>query len=343
MENASSLLRAQLGSFAETHQLTPREQDVVYLLLCGTATVQRIADALGLSQNTIHNHFKSIFRRTKTNSKAALLALFIDQAMTHHARLIPFVRQPSVLLVDVADLSAQGTDGLSAALERRGLRAIEPEGAAKIDDALIQHADAIVAQGRSGPTGTELTQSLLERNAAGRPLFIIGDADEATIHAWKAAGVTQVFARDVIADEVVFSVLEKVIQSSYDHNRLVRVDTELKANVDRRYTAGLDNIGFGGAFLSLEDEELAAAAPLRVGRRVHVEFELGDAPGMGIEGEVRWLRNRSRPAKPAGVGVRFLDLNETQRQQLQSYVRRNKLDSLGPWDSRPTRPATVGC
>lgn len=343
MENASSLLRGELDSFAETHQLTPREQDVVYLLLCGTATVQRIAETLGLSQNTIHNHFKSIFRRTKTNSKAALLALFIEQAMTHQAQMIPFVRRPEVLLVDVADVSGGEAGGLSAALQRRGMRALELDNVSVVADEVIQRADAVVAQARSGPTGAELTESLLGRNAGGTAIFIVGDADEAAQKAWRAAGVTEIFARDVASDEVVFAVLEKVIQSSYDHNRLVRVDTELKANVDRRFTAGIDNIGFGGAFLSLADEELTSTGPLRVGRRVHLEFELGSTAGMGVEGEVLWLRNRSRPAKPAGVGVRFLDLSESQRQQLQSYVRRSKLQTLAPWDSQPARPAPVGC
>lgn len=343
MGNISSLLRSELDTFAETHQLTPREQDVVYLLLCGTATVQLIAGALKLSPNTIHNHFKSIFRRTKTNSKAALLALFIDQTMTHQAQMIPFVRRPNVLLIDVADVAKGAHGGLASTLQRRGIKVLEQGNPSDVDAELIQRADAVVAQARSGPTSAELTDALLQRNTAKRPIFIIGDADETARAQWLQNGAVEVFARDVAPDEVLFAVLERVVQSSYDHNRLVRVDTELEANVDRQYKVGLDNIGFGGAFLKLDNEQLDGSGSLRVGRRVHLEFQLNGGGGIGVEGEVRWTRNRSRPAKPSGVGIRFLDLSDGQRQQLQSYVRRSKLESLGPWDSRPARPATVGC
>ena len=100
MSGVASLLRAELDGFSRRYELTPREYDVVFLLVHGHSTVSQIADRLGLSQNTIHNHFKNVFRRTGTNSKAGLLALFIREAMGRQAEMAPFIKRPRVLLVE---------------------------------------------------------------------------------------------------------------------------------------------------------------------------------------------------------------------------------------------------
>jgi DNA-binding NarL/FixJ family response regulator len=79
-------LREAVDAFAKHHGLTPREHDVVYLLASGRSTVAQIASALGLSKNTVHNHFKNVFRRTQRHSMTSVLALLFQQSIDGNGR-----------------------------------------------------------------------------------------------------------------------------------------------------------------------------------------------------------------------------------------------------------------
>lgn len=70
-------LTAELRVFARAHGLTNREAEVLQVLVEGTVSAVQIAERLGLSRNTVHNHIGNIFRRTRTHSKASVLACVI--------------------------------------------------------------------------------------------------------------------------------------------------------------------------------------------------------------------------------------------------------------------------
>jgi len=70
-------LAAKVRAFADSHGLTNREGEVLQVLVEGTVSAVQIAQRLGLSRNTVHNHIGNIFRRTRTNSKASVLARVI--------------------------------------------------------------------------------------------------------------------------------------------------------------------------------------------------------------------------------------------------------------------------
>ncbi len=59
---------------AETHGLTSREQEILVLIVRGSDTPS-IACALGLSDNTVRTHKKSLYRKLDVHSKQELLAL----------------------------------------------------------------------------------------------------------------------------------------------------------------------------------------------------------------------------------------------------------------------------
>jgi DNA-binding NarL/FixJ family response regulator len=79
--NIIKALSSDLDGFAKAHSLTPREMDIVRLLLDKIVSVDAIAKKLGVSPNTVKNHFQKIFQKTKTNAKAELLAAFIQHLM----------------------------------------------------------------------------------------------------------------------------------------------------------------------------------------------------------------------------------------------------------------------
>jgi len=63
--------------FASKYRLSARETDVFRCLLQSSTTAEEIGVKLGVSRNTIRNHFQNIFGKTNTASKTELLAEFI--------------------------------------------------------------------------------------------------------------------------------------------------------------------------------------------------------------------------------------------------------------------------
>jgi DNA-binding NarL/FixJ family response regulator len=71
METASPSERLDL--FSRAHGLSPREAELVAALAGGSDTRQ-VAHKMHVSDNTIQDHLKSIFVKTGTRSRRALLA-----------------------------------------------------------------------------------------------------------------------------------------------------------------------------------------------------------------------------------------------------------------------------
>ena len=59
--------------FAELYRLSPREHDVLRLLVQGFDTTG-LADRLGISPHTVRDHLKNVFRKTSTRSRSELLS-----------------------------------------------------------------------------------------------------------------------------------------------------------------------------------------------------------------------------------------------------------------------------
>jgi DNA-binding CsgD family transcriptional regulator len=65
--------RNSLDSASKLYDLTKREVEVLGLVLRGLSTVQ-IAQSLFISEGTVGDHIKSLFRKTKTNRRSELVA-----------------------------------------------------------------------------------------------------------------------------------------------------------------------------------------------------------------------------------------------------------------------------
>ncbi len=63
----------RVDEFAALHQLSPREQEVLRLLVQGHDTAG-LAERLGISPHTIRDHLKNVFRKTSTRSRSELLS-----------------------------------------------------------------------------------------------------------------------------------------------------------------------------------------------------------------------------------------------------------------------------
>lgn len=62
--------------FAETHELTPREQEVLQLILTRDGTTKELAKELMISERVCQRYLTSIYDKTGTNSKVGLILLY---------------------------------------------------------------------------------------------------------------------------------------------------------------------------------------------------------------------------------------------------------------------------
>jgi len=64
----------RIDAFCSTHNLSPREREVVKLLIEGLTTLA-MAERLGISPHTVRDHLKNLYRKTGTSSRSELLGL----------------------------------------------------------------------------------------------------------------------------------------------------------------------------------------------------------------------------------------------------------------------------
>ena len=62
-----------VDNYAAQHRLSPREQEVLRLLVQGYDTTG-LADRLGISPHTVRDHLKNVFRKTSNRSRSELLS-----------------------------------------------------------------------------------------------------------------------------------------------------------------------------------------------------------------------------------------------------------------------------
>ena len=302
---------------ADRFGLTTREREVLRLLATGVTYAPTIASILGLRPNTIHNHFKSIFRRTSTRGKAELLALVLEIAIEQQARVAPFVRPPRVLI------GVQRPDPLASALNRIGMqvRSVAVEEAAQIGkemdpDVVIIEADDYLA-GNSharGPLVLHVYDGPVAAQSRRDGLMSLND--------------------DVY--RIVLAIMLHVTSDEYQRSRLLRVDASLQARLNGGARTALSNIGTGGAFVQLTDEQmqqLDAAAP------IDLDVTLDDARTLSLRASVVWQRREARQGQPIGIGVRFTEPADEARMQLEDFVSTRR---FAAWLAPPPSQTRLG-
>jgi DNA-binding NarL/FixJ family response regulator/Tfp pilus assembly protein PilZ len=335
---ATPFFREELDRFGERYRLTAREHDVLYLLVTGCSTVPAIAAQLRLSQNTVHNHFKNVFRRTRTNTKSGLLALFIKEALGRQASIEPFVRRPQVLIVD-PDPSER--ERMAEALSARGMSTqLEVDSTRVVERIAQERIDVVVADlALPGASGRGVLDDVVSRFGRHPVVLVTTGRPGAARSEWIARGARDLFEKPISSDRLAFAVVEHFVDSAYDRSRLLRVDADTPARINESVAGQLGNLGFGGAFVAMQDTGLSDATHFAIGSRIRLEFQLEDRQRLDVQGEIRWRRDASRPAAEAGVGVQFVEMREDQKQLVEEYVRQRKLLGFAPLPPGQRKPS----
>jgi DNA-binding CsgD family transcriptional regulator len=307
---------ATVSSVAERYGLTTREREVLRLLATGVTYAPTIATILGLRPNTIHNHFKSIFRRTTTRGKAELLALVLEMALEQQARVAPFVRPPRVLI------AVQRPDPLASALNRIGMQ---------VRSVAIGEAALISAE--TDPDVLIIEGEAPLDNPHARSTLLLHVYDGPVAPQSRRAGLMSL-SDDV--SRIVLAIMLHVTSDEYQRSRLLRVDASLQARLNGGARTAISNIGTGGAFVQLSDEQLAqldTAAP------IELDVTLDDAHTLSLRASVVWQRREARQGMPTGIGVRFTEPADEARMQLEDFVSSRRFAS---WLAPPQPQSRLG-
>jgi DNA-binding CsgD family transcriptional regulator len=73
--------RNSVETATKRYDFTKRERDVLKLILSGSSTAQ-IAQSLFISEGTVGDHVKNMFRKTRTKRRSELIALIHDNTLT---------------------------------------------------------------------------------------------------------------------------------------------------------------------------------------------------------------------------------------------------------------------
>ena len=75
-------------AFSKQYNLSPREQDVLQLMIARVVNAEDISQKLGISQNTVRIHVKNINSKVGARSKTEILSAFIMFLDNYYERVM---------------------------------------------------------------------------------------------------------------------------------------------------------------------------------------------------------------------------------------------------------------
>jgi DNA-binding NarL/FixJ family response regulator len=118
---ANLSLAVSMEEFSKLYTFSQREKEVIEALISAGNSEDAIAKELGVTRNTVRNHFQNIFEKAKCNSKSELMAKFINRIFDNQILKVLIIEDQKVesellrrmleklsLKADIADDGASG-------------------------------------------------------------------------------------------------------------------------------------------------------------------------------------------------------------------------------------------
>lgn len=331
-------LDQEIIEFTQQTNLSPRESEVFRLLLSGVTTAEQMGRILKISPHTVNNHLQNIFDKTRTPNKTEVVALFVRRLLEHlkHARM--FMRQPRVLVVDdEPDI----VETIRAYLTQRGVKVLPyTDSMAALAAVAEQPLDFVISDiDMPKLDGLSLLSEIRRMHRFSPMMIFITGKPIYSLEKTLDLGAVAFVEKPVSMSKLFFTVMEHFIEGRYERSRLLRVDAKIPTVINSTLQLTITNIGFGGAFLPF-GKKGAGQAELRVGEILDFSFRIeGIGPEIKARGEIVWRRDRAELGIEAGVGVKFVDLDDAGRHALEEFVRLNKVISFIPLGRGPAESA----
>lgn len=81
-------VKVPMVAFSKQYNLSPREQDVLQLMIARVVNAEDISQKLGISQNTVRIHVKNINSKVGARSKTEILSAFILFLENYYERVM---------------------------------------------------------------------------------------------------------------------------------------------------------------------------------------------------------------------------------------------------------------
>ena len=325
-------MRDALRSFAADNGLTPRETEVLQLLTNEVVGLKNIAERLKLSPHTVNNHFKSIFEKTKSNSRTQLLASYLKYTIAKTQACNHLHKKPRILIVDDEPTICEI---LSKALSKKGAKTFAYSDPKKVIEMLPDlKIDVVISDIQMpGLNGVRLLEEI-RKHYKWTPavIFISGFSGIHSECDLMAMGATALIEKPVDLEKIFYLIMEHFIEDQHEKQRFLKINDRVSFTIQHKFKLETSNIGFGGVFIPVDFErDGAVLPPFKVGDIVSFEFGLETASAMiEAKGEVVWKRTRQQKNLAPGIGVKFVDLSDKDREILQELVQEKRILSFVP-------------
>lgn len=339
-------MRQEVNEFASSFGLSPRETEVFDLLTNKIVHFKEIAQHLKLSPSTVNNHFKSIFEKTKTNSKSELLAAFLRHVLNQLNHCKALARKPQVLVIDdepgICDIIVEE-------LTQRGVKAYGMSDPAEALKALAtMKLDVVISDLRMpNMDGIALLKEIRKtHHYFPSVMFVSGYTSRQTLDQVMDMGAVALLEKPIDMNKLFATVMEQYIEDVHDKSRILGVDERIPSVINGQLKLTIGGIGFGGAFIPLELADGNSVARQDLGSKImeignlvsfwfHLDDDRGSEP-IKATGEVVWRRDECRDGLQAGIGIKFVQLSEGDLDRVRDYARLNRILSFIPLGTSPS-------
>ncbi|MBC7691199.1 MAG: response regulator [Methylotenera sp.] len=324
----------ELKDFGKLHGLSPREQQVLFLLTTSVVTFKDMAERLGLSPNTVHNHFRNIFDKTNARSKADLLAKVLKHMVAKYNSFKALVRVPQVVVVDDEPLICEI---LTRHLENKGMKVYSFCNSNKVLPFLRNFRPDIVLSDIRMPEldGYALLKEIRSQYGASPAVMLMsGNSPDHSAEDAIKLGALNLINKPFDLEALSSSIMDHFIQDVNEKNRYLRISHEIPIRLNDSIDASIENIGYGGIFVRIDSRNQTALTAFASGAILTFDFNLDDDE---IHGKCQIVWKNS-----AGLGMKFTTITTVEREKILQYIQLKKALSFIPHgvnSENETKPA----
>lgn len=322
-------IKSYLKNFAERHQISRRETDVIEAILNEHSNIKDIANQLELSPSTVNNHLNNIYDKTNTSSKAELVSKILSEVVSRYKDCNLLRRTPRVLVLDdEPDLS----EGLAAILQKRGFRVHTSSNAQEAIEKVYElDLDFVVSDIRMpGRDGFDFMASLKQSHKYNpKVIFITGHSTYNLAQAQDMGAVT-IIQKPIDNELLIKCLLENYIEDNFERESYLNLAKKYPGFSAEKIPLEPTQVGFGGIFVPLAYKK-GRGVPLDIGSRVEIIFslptQLREIPTVT---EISWVREISEAGLIPGIGLKFVNISEPDIEEVRKYVRERKIRAFIP-------------
>lgn len=323
----SKPLEKEIKRFCAQSNLTPRESEILTILVEGVVRIKDVADRLRLSPNTVNNHVNSIFMKTRTRSKSQLLAGILNHVAIELQKARFFRQTPRVLIVD---RDAAAATAIAEVLESGEFRVATVGTSAKALEILNQEKPRFVLADLAtlNERGNQFVQAVASLRACSQVVFMGAGAGVNNRCEAMDAGAIDLLNKPIDPGAILQVLMGHFIENDMDRSCYFEMEKQPAKAAIAEVQLTPQNLGVGGIFLSSEDLKRAFGTPVVIGDQIEFKIRLDRTmEPTPARGQVVWSRGAG---DSTSVGVRFMQLPEQMRERMASFLRENSIQSYIP-------------